>query len=638
MLSAVLPNWLNTRDAVAVGTSLADSFLPDPAADRSPRARPKGESRPQIEKLLRRASRDVAPLKLNVLKRARLLATFKWRLLERGFDQSVADELTHLVTLQISGAPPDLRAAGSSAPRKSVEKKTSADIPGLLAQADAQFAAGEIEPTLQTLQEVLAINPRHAIAQARLGAAYFNLGRYDEAEQAYRRAADIKPDCADAHFMLGVLLQWKGQFPAAEVVLRRAVKHDPANPEARVALGVVLVLRGERAEARDRFEQALQAQPRNASALCALGDLEAAEGRFAEAERRYRAALESDPLKSAAWAQLAGQRRMTAADGDWLEGVQRTLASGVSAFEESRLRFALGKYFDDLGQYSRAFEEYERGNAFTRRLVPPYDRAATAAFVDAMIRIYTSERLARPAEGASDSSRPVFVAGMMRSGSSLVEQIIASHPDAFGAGELEFWSEASRRHERTLRDAPPDEPLARRLADSYLRELARHSADAARVVDKSTFNAKHLGLIHLALPRARIVYTSRDPLDTCLSCYFQDFSSAANFTMDLSDLAHYYREHHRLMEHWHRALPPGTLLEVPYAGLVAEPQKWSRRIIEFIGLPWDPRCLEYHRTPRAVGTASKWQVRQPIYAHSVGRWRNYRKHIGALLELQSLSG
>jgi tetratricopeptide (TPR) repeat protein len=634
----MLPNWLNTRDAIAVGTALADSFQPDPASGGSRRARPKGQFRPQIEELLRRASREAGALKLNVLKRARLLATFKWRLLERGFDQGVADELTHLVTLQISGAPPDLRMAGSSAPRDRPEKKSSARIPGLLAQADAQFAAGELEPTLLTLGEVLAINPRHAIAHAKLGAAYFNLGRYEEAERANRRATELKTDCAESHFMLGVLLQWKGQFTPAEVSLRRAVRHDPGNPEAWVALGVVLLLRSERTEARECFETALQRQPRNASALCALGDLRAAEGRFEEAEECYRAALESDPLKPAAWAQLAAQRRMTAADGDWLEGVQRTLASGVSPFEESRLRFALGKYFDDLGQYSRAFEEYERGNAFTRSLVPPYDRAATAAFVDDMIRLYTSERLARPPEGSSDSSRPVFIAGMMRSGSSLVEQIIASHPRAFGAGELDFWNEASHRHERSLREAPPDAPLARRLADSYLRELARHSADAARVVDKSLFNANHLGLIHLALPRARIVYTSRDPLDTCLSCYFQDFSSAANFTMDLSDLAHYYREHHRLMEHWRRALPAGALLEVPYSELVADPEKWSRRIIEFIGLPWDARCLEYHRTPRAVGTASKWQVRQPIYSHSVGRWRHYRKHIGPLLELQSLSG
>jgi tetratricopeptide (TPR) repeat protein len=634
----MLPNWLNTRDAIAVGTALADSFLPDGASAGSRPARGTGQSGPDIQGLLQRAARDVRPLNLNLLKRAKLLSTFKWRLLDRGFAREVADELTHLVTLQISGAPPVLGAAGSNVSRKLAPKKSSTAIPGLIAEADAEFAAGDLEATVETLQKVLAINPRHAIAQTKLGAAYFNLGRYEEAERSYRRATELKADCAEAHFRLGVLLQWKGQFVPSEVALRRAVKHDPGHAEARVALGVVVALRGDRDEARDCFEKALQLQPRNTSALCALGDLEAVDGRFDEAEKRYRAALEIDPLKPAAWAQLAAQRRMTAADGDWLEGVQRTLASGVSPFEESRLRFALGKYFDDLGQYSRAFEEYERGNAFTRRFVPPYDRAGRAAFVDDMTRVYTAERLARPLEGSCDSSRPVLVTGMMRSGTSLVEQIIASHPEAFGAGELDFWNEASHRHERSLREAPPDPPLARRLADSYLRELARHSPDAARVVDKSTFNASHLGVIHCVFPRARILYTSRDPLDTCLSCYFQDFSNAANFTMDLSDLAHYYREHHRLMEHWRRVLPPGVLLEVPYAELVEEPQKWSRRIIEFIGLPWDARCLEFHRTKRVVGTASQWQVRQPIYSHSVGRWRHYRKHIGPLLELQALSG
>jgi hypothetical protein len=156
------------------------------------------------------------------------------------------------------------------------------------------------------------------------------------------------------------------------------------------------------------------------------------------------------------------------------------------------------------------------------------------------------------------------------------------------------------------------------------------------VVDKSNFNSDGLGLIHLILPNARIVYVRRDPVDTCLSCYFAQFANTLSFTADLGDLAHYYREHHRLMAHWRAVLPAGTLLDVPYAELVADQETWSRKIIEFLGLPWDPRCLEFHRTERPVVTASNWQVRQRIYSSSVGRWKNYEEFIGPLLELRQL--
>ncbi|MHB1828698.1 MAG: sulfotransferase family protein, partial [Steroidobacteraceae bacterium] len=171
----------------------------------------------------------------------------------------------------------------------------------------------------------------------------------------------------------------------------------------------------------------------------------------------------------------------------------------------------------------------------------------------------------------------------------------------------------------------------------YLKILERQPAAAERVVDKSTYNSDHLGIIHLAFPNARILYLRRDPLDVCLSCYFQQFATAANFTLDLADLAHYYREHHRVVAHWRSVLPQDVFLEVPYAQLVADQETWSRRIMEFIGLEWDPVVLQFHKTERAVLTASHWQVRQKIYTSSVGRWKNYEKFIGPLLKLRDLS-
>ena len=231
----------------------------------------------------------------------------------------------------------------------------------------------------------------------------------------------------------------------------------------------------------------------------------------------------------------------------------------------------------------------------------------------------------------------MFVVGMMRSGTSLVEQIIASHPLAVGAGELLYWGGVEHKYPEFLRKSVPEGAEARKLADAYLKVLLTHSKEAERVVDKTPANVDYLGLILSVLPHARIICMRRDPIDTCLSNYFQDFANAAAFAMDLDDLAHYYREHHRLVSHWRAVLPQDVFLEVPYAELVTDSELWSRRILEFIGLEWDDRVLEFHKTERAVLTASHWQVRQKMYSSSVGRSKHYQKYIGPLLPLRKLS-
>jgi hypothetical protein len=226
---------------------------------------------------------------------------------------------------------------------------------------------------------------------------------------------------------------------------------------------------------------------------------------------------------------------------------------------------------------------------------------------------------------------------MPRSGTSLVEQIAASHPSVGGAGELPFWTDALQEHESVLLQEPPGELLKNKLAESYLRALAGHSVDAQRIVDKTPVNSDYLGLIYSVFPNARIIYVRRDPIDTCLSCYFQQFSPALNFAMDMSDLAHYYGQHQRLMAHWRAVLPQGTILDVPYADLVSDQEAWTRKILDFLGLEWDERCLDFHKTKRAVVTASAWQVRQKIYKDSVERWRHYKKFISPLLGLRDLN-
>jgi len=627
-------DWFNARAAVDAGTALADAFPPPtPSGNRARGA----NGRPDIQKFLQRAAREARPLKLNLFRRAKLLETFKSRLLERGVDRGTVEEMTRLLLMQLTGAGTAEALTARTAAPAPAGGGAGRRIPALLGEVEALMNRRDYAGAVERLEEILQIEPKHAGALNILGDALCRLGRYHAAEMAFRRAIEFQPTRSEALLNLGTVLRWRGEFHAAETALRRAIKQDRRNIEALVGLGHTLSALDRAQDAKDCFEKALRLQPRHAGALCGLGWLASMDGRFEESERLLSQALEADPNCSEAWAWRVELRRMTRADHDWLEGAERILATGIPAVEEERLRFAMGKYFNDIGNYPKAFAAYQRGNELQKRHATPYDRAARTAFVDEMIRVYPRERLAQPLAGASDSRRPVFVIGMMRSGTSLVEQIIASHPRAAGAGELEYWHAAAAKYRDLLRRETPDPALLGRLTREYLKILERQPAAAERVVDKSTYNSDHLGIIHLAFPNARILYLRRDPLDVCLSCYFQQFATAANFTLDLADLAHYYREHHRVVAHWRAVLPQEAFLEVPYAELVADQEGWSRKIIAFLGLEWDPKVLEFHTTERSVLTASHWQVRQKIYTSSVGRWKNYEKFIGPLLKLRDLS-
>jgi tetratricopeptide (TPR) repeat protein len=634
--------WFSAREATEVGTALADGFVLQTASDSAAVRRAGGKpaaARQELQRLLQKflqsVDREARPLKLNLFRRAKLANSFKWRLLEKGVEKEVVEELTQALLIRLTAAQKNKSQDGSRP--ASAGRRSAASLQALLARGDQLMAQRAWEQAAGCYQELLDADPRHAVARNNLGAALSQLGRYQQAEQQFRRAVGIRASDPDAQGNLGVLLQLTGRIAESEMPLRRALKLKPSHLDARASLGVTYSLLGRTREARDCFQKTLTAAPRHLIALIGTGQLAAYEGRSAEAEDFYRRALEVDPKAATAWAGLVALRRMTPADEAWLKGAETAAAGGLTPADEASLRFAMGKYYDDIGDFARAFRSYQRGNELHKLRAAPYDRSAHRAFVDDLVRVYSREALhASSRASGSDSSRPVLVTGMMRSGTSLVEQIIASHPAARGAGELGYWAAAVSKHESALRHEPPREALKRQLADGYLRMLAGRFPDAQRVVDKNTVNSDYLGIIHDALPHARLIYLRRDPIDTCLSCYFQQFSSAVNFTMDLSDLAHYYREHRRLVAHWRGVLPADALLEVPYEQLVADPETWTRRIVEFIGLPWDERCLDFHKTQRTVTTASTWQVRQKVYKSSVGRSRNYQKFIGPLLELEDL--
>ena len=627
---------LNTRIVAEVGNSLADHFV---AAVSSTNAEGSGqprEKRKAIQAFLARVDREALPLKLGMFRRAKLASAFKLRLLGSGIDSQLASELTRMLVLRLTanGAGESAPEPASVAPGPEAPAEQGASVRSLLGRADEAVAKGDHEKVVATYEQLLKLKPRHLLARNNLGVALWKLGRYHEAVEQFRRAAGIQSTFPDAQFNYGTMLRLTGRFVESELPLRRALKLDPTHIEAQVSLGLTLVFLGRLREASECLEKALKLTPNHPGALVGLGRLASLEGRFDDAEARYRRALTVDQKLPTAWAGLVELRRMTAADGDWLSGAEELASSGIPPTDEADLRFAIGKYCDDNGQFERAFKSFKRGNEIMKATAERYDAGMRKRFVDDLISAYPREVLADPGLGANESARPVFVVGMMRSGTTLVEQIISSHPSAHGGGELPYWPHSVAKHELAIRRGEVDEELKRILADGYLKTLQRCSADALRVTDKTNFNTDFLGLIHSVFPNARFVYVRRDPIDTCLSCYFNQLSSVQNFTLDLGDLAHYYREHQRLVNHWRSVLPAGVMLEVPYAELVNDQERWTRKILEFIGLEWDERCLEYHTAERPVLTASFWQVRQRLYKGSVGRWRSYEKFIGPLRDLR----
>jgi tetratricopeptide (TPR) repeat protein len=628
-------HWFNPREATRVGIALADQIAPQLATlDASGNSHIERAKTYALQELLRSADREAFTLRLNFYKKAKLANSFKWRLIEKGVASQTASEVTQSLILHFSLNR--LRSAiGHNSSAATPNKPRIDSFEYLLAQGNGHLSRGAYAEAIPFYKDSLKLKPRHAAVLNNLGSALCKLGRYGEAQESFRLAINFKPDFPEAHNNLGAVLRWRGQIAESEIPLRRALKLKPNFTDARYSLGYTLLLLGRLRDAKARFEKVLKVAPRHADALFGMGQIARMEGHFERAETLFKRALEVNPKMSSALAALVSIRKMTPADAAWLEAAEEIAASGLAPLERADVCFAIGKYWDDTRNFERAFLNYKHANELLKSVAEHYERDLRTRFVDDLVCVYTREKISKPGAGASDSTKPVFVVGMMRSGTSLAEQIIASHPSASGAGELAFWSDAVREHETAIRQGTLGETIRRNLAEQYLSVLASRSVDALRIVDKAPINSDFLGIIHSVFPRARFIYMRRDPIDTCLSCYFQQFSVGLNYTMELSDLAHYYREHQRLIAHWRAVLPPETILELPYEGLVADQEEWTRKILDFLGLEWDDGCLDFHNTNRPVVTASYWQVRQRIYKGSVERWRNYETFVGPLLGLRN---
>lgn len=461
-----------------------------------------------------------------------------------------------------------------------------------------------------------------------------------------------------------------GDFPGAAELYRQLLKHEPKNPGVHLSLGKSLSLMGDSEGAKRHLRETLKARPEDPGALAQLAACYRQEDRLDDAMRAVERALRADPGHTfALWTRADLLRTMgefreacellrphaekAGADPTLVmvfamlarrfDGLERSIAllravaerPGLAPTGRAQALFQLGDMLDKAGRYDEAWAAFEEANRIRRR---PWDIDAFERSVDGIIASWSGAAMAELPRSTLDTELPVFVVGMLRSGTTLTEQIVSSHPSVVAGGELRHMREAveavlgpgadldSARAQGRL-----TEGALTRAGRAYLRRLQKLGSGALRVTDKMPYNFQFLGLIALMFPRARVIHCLRDPLDTCLSCYFHDFTGSHDYSCDLERLGRYARQYRRLMEHWERVLEL-EIFTLRYEGLVADQERVSRELIEFLGLGWDDACLRFHESGRAAVTWSSEQVREPIFTRSAGRHANYERHIGPLRE------
>ncbi|MFQ5509575.1 MAG: sulfotransferase [Leptospirillia bacterium] len=521
--------------------------------------------------------------------------------------------------------------------------------------------------------EVLRLNPEHVGALMNLGLAVRAQGRTEEAILLLSRAVQAAPQVPEAHLYLGMVHEDAEDLTAAARCYEKVLAIQPDNDTAHDRLCEVALIRHQHEKAEYHVKKRMALNPNNLQALFQHGRAIVASQGYEAANAAFEKAAELDPsnpdirlwrammqeklghvqeaydlilplldsgdLNSSATGVFGVVSQKLGRGQEAIERIERTLVEDTRMTPAlcQALHHVVANLYDRAGDYDQAFAHYREGN---RQCAERFDLAAFRARVDNVITVFTRDAVKRLPKPAHHFRQPVFIVGMPRSGTSLTEQIIASHPRADGAGELDALARLAVRMPSEIHSklAYPDCIAdltwndADRLAAMYVDILrSRVAGDVERITDKMPVNFFHLGLIAALFPDAPVIHTRRDPMDTCLSCYMQQFGNRQLFTTDLTQLGRYYREYERLMAHWREVLDI-RLLEVGYEELVADQESMSRKIIEHVGLPWDDACLNFHENRRVVSTASYDQVRQPIYQSSVARWKRYEKHLGPLIE------
>lgn len=532
-------------------------------------------------------------------------------------------------------------------------------------------AASRLAPVVTTLHYPGCTSQIRAARTAlRQGRHWERIGDPLTALTRYQRAQDLAPDDVPAFAASGRLLVAQESFVAALPYLEHAASLEPTNsavqidraialtatlrfeeairvlekahahcdetPRALIALGRAQTGAGELQSAQGSFERALKLAPNSAEAHFALGNNRQEDGEIETANRLFHETLAIDPTHANAYLFLASNKAMAADEPLFAQMLALLTSRRLRRSQQIRLHFAAASVFERAGDIENAFAHLTAGNDLKNVI---FDPESSTAYFSRLIEAYDKEYFTQTRDWGGSDKRPIFIVGMMRSGTTLVEQILASHDQVFGAGELEaFNGFVNGIRERTGSDrqypecmAALDQNAAAAMATEHLDTLKALAADEQYVSDKMPTNFLHIGLILTLFPNARIIHCRRDPRDTCFSIFGLDFGGDHFYAYDQVNLGRYYRQYERLMNHWHN-MAPGSILDVQYEALIADQETETRRLLEFCGLDWDPNCLDFHKTDRTVRTWSYNQVRQPIYKSSVARWRKFEPFLKPLLD------
>lgn len=514
------------------------------------------------------------------------------------------------------------------------------------AQATQEQSFGNPRAALDIYNLVIEKLPNSAEVHNNRAAVLQLMKRYEEALTSYDRAIAIKPDYTTAHFNRGLTLKQMNRVEQALASYDAALRLAPNNSEIYNSRGVLLQQMRRYDEALASYQQAVTANPGHAIAHNNLGTVLMSKGDMAEAAALFRKACTLSPTFPDPLFNLTKLRRYQNPSGPEVEAIGSLLEkSDLPPEDKEHLQFALGKIYDDCGLYDDAFECFMQANRIRSSFVS-YKPAAVTRMGGELIEIFSRDFLARRFEFASESRLPLFIVGMPRSGTTLLASILSNHPAIATAGELSVISNFTRHLKELNKNKVPYPRGARHIIFSVAMRLIkqyegclRNAAcrDVSRVIDKNPLNFQHLGLISMLFPQAQIIHCTRHPLDTCLSNYFQRFPLFLDYSFDLRNIGHFYREYSRLMDHWRRVIGP-RLLEVNYEDIVLKTRQTVSKMLDFLGLDWDERCVSPHTNPYPVETASEWQVRQPIYTGSMGRWLHYEKYLAPLKDLFPPSG
>lgn len=495
-----------------------------------------------------------------------------------------------------------------------------------------------IANAIQFMQQATETAPTIVLYRRNLGELLRRAGQLEAAIASHKIALSMEPHSAENHFLLGLAYNDARQFELAIQHYHIALSYDQNYGVAWNNLGAALESTGDKKTAKIAYATAIALNPKHAEAQNNLAAIYSEEGRVDEARSHFLAAIDANPDFIDAHYNLSLIKTYRSDDPhlDFLESIMQKM-DDCSTPVRIRYYFALGKALDDTQQYARAFKAYAEGNRL-HYLHNPWDKTKLQEIVEQMPTLFTKAFLKRPPV-TQDTRCPIFIVGMPRAGTTLVEQILSSHESIYGAGELSILDDVI--HEGFHAAKMPfsawvaqlsDEEFAM-LGEKYLDRASKLAHDKNFIIDKMPGNCFYIGMIYRMLPTAKIIHAIRDPMDSCFSCFTHLFKDNMSFAYDLTALGTYYTLYAKTMQHWHAVLPERAIFNLPYEQMIDQHEALSKQLLNYIGLPWDPSCLNFYNNERLVKTASLMQVRKPIYKTSVQRWRHFANELEPLLQI-----